>query len=84
MLYYVLIGLSLALAGAVGLQLAYMFYFDRLDKERKKRVAELERRCIRLQNRLEDAERRISEQEQLIAALYTDDDETWAEVLDDR
>jgi formate-dependent nitrite reductase membrane component NrfD len=43
MLYYVLIGLSLALTGVAGMQMMYMFYLDRLDKERKKRVIELER-----------------------------------------
>ena len=42
MLVYVLIGLCLSLAGVAGLQLMYMLYSDRVDKERKKRVHELE------------------------------------------
>ncbi|MFL6466402.1 MAG: hypothetical protein ACJ72Z_00440 [Pyrinomonadaceae bacterium] len=83
MLYYVLIGLSLALTGVAGMQLMYMFYLDRLDKERKKRVIELERKCRTLTRRLEDAERRIAEQDALIAALYEDEDDPWADVLDD-
>jgi flagellar motility protein MotE (MotC chaperone) len=83
MLSYVLIGLSLALTGVAGLQLMYMFYFDRVDKERKKRIAELERRCRSLTKRLEDAERRIEEQEEVIATLYEEDDDRWADVLDD-
>jgi len=83
MLSYVLIGLSLALTGVAGLQLMYMFYLDRLDKERKKRISELERRCRILTRRLEDAEHRIAEQEELIAALYEEDDDRWADVLDD-
>jgi hypothetical protein len=83
MLLYVLIGLSLALTGVAGLQLMYMFYLDRLDKERKKRITELERRCRTLTRRLEDAERRISEQDELIAGLYEEDDDRWADVLDD-
>ena len=83
MLYYVLIGLSLALTGVAGMQMMYMFYLDRIDKERKKRVAELERRCKSLACRLEDAERRIAEQDDLIAALYDEEDDRWADVLDD-
>ncbi|MGH9949788.1 MAG: hypothetical protein ACRD6X_21680 [Pyrinomonadaceae bacterium] len=84
MLNYVLIGLSLALTGVAGLQLMYMFYLDRMDKERKKRVTELERRCRSLTRRLEDAENRIAEQEDLIAALYDEEDDgPWADVLDD-
>jgi hypothetical protein len=83
MLSYVLIGLSLALTGVAGLQLMYMFYLDRIDKERKKRVVELERRCRSLTRRLEDAEKRISEQDELINSLYEEDDDRWADVLDD-
>lgn len=84
MLNYVLIGLSLALTGVAGLQMMYLFYLDRMDKERKKRVAELERKCRALNRRLEDAEHRIAEQEELIATLYAENDDPWADVLDDR
>lgn len=86
MLIYVLIGLCLALAGVAGLQMTYMFYLDRLDRERKKRLHELEQKCLRLAARLEDAERRIEEQEAVIDALYaeTSGEETWADVIDDR
>jgi len=64
----------------------YMFYLDRLDRERKKRLHELEIRCKELGRRLSDAESRIAEQDQLIEALYLapDDGEVWADVLDDR
>lgn len=86
MLNYVLIGLALALTGVAGLQMMYLFYLDRIDKERKKRLLEMERRCRNLTRRLEEAERRISEQDGLIATLYDeeDDDGPWADVLDDR
>ena len=83
MLSFVLIGLSLALTGVAGMQLMYMFYLDRVDKERKKRIVELERRCRTLTRRLEDAERRIEEQDEVIATLYEEDDDRWADVLDD-
>lgn len=83
MLSYVLIGLSLALTGVAGMQLMYMFYLDRMDKERKKRIVELERKCRSLTRRLEDAERRIEEQDDLITSLYEEDEDPWADVLDD-
>jgi hypothetical protein len=85
-LTYILITLCLSLAGVAGLQMMYMFYLDRLDRDKKKRLHELEIRCRDLANRLSDAEAKITEQEQLIEALYTepDDGEVWADVLDDR
>lgn len=85
MLYYVLIGLCLTLAGVAGLQLTYMFYLDRLDRERKRRLHELERKCVRLTARLEEAEQRIVDQDAVIATLYSEssEDEPWAEVLDE-
>ena len=88
MLYYVLIGLCLVLTGVAGLQMAYMFYLDRLDRERKRRLRLLERRCKSLTIRLEQAEQRIDEQEKMLGAFYSDsdadDDETWADIIDDR
>ena len=68
------------------MQMMYMFYLDRLDRERKKRLHELELRCKDLTTRLESAESRIEEQDRLLATLYTvsDDGEVWADLIDDR
>jgi hypothetical protein len=86
MLYYVLICLCLVLTGVAGLQLSYMFYLDRLDKERKKRLQELERRCKMLSKRLEDAEAKIELQEAVLDTFYEDkemeSDEVWADIID--
>ena len=86
MLIYILITLCLALAGVAGFQLTYMFYLDKLDKERKKRIHDLERKCKGLAARLSDAEERIEQQNRMIDALYNemDDAEHWADVIDDR
>ncbi len=87
MLIYVLIGLCLVLTGVAGLQFTYLFYLDRLDRERKKHLHQLERRCARIAERLEIAERRVQEQSEYIAALDADgglDNERWADVIDDR
>jgi hypothetical protein len=62
MLYYVLIGLCLALTGVAGLQMTYLFYLDRVDRERKKRLVELEHRCRDMSAKLEAARNRIEEQ----------------------
>jgi hypothetical protein len=87
MLYYALIGLSLVLVGVAGLQFSYMFYLDRLHLERKKHIATLEKKCIDLTARLEDAEIRLAEQAQLLETAYPDmkkADEVWADLLEDR
>ena len=86
MLLYVLIGLCLSLAGVAGLQLMYLFYLDRLDKERKKRLHELEIECRRLSTRLTEAKREIASKNELLAVAYPEfeDEEAWADVIDDR
>jgi len=85
-LIYILITLCLALTGVAGFQLTYMFYLDRLDKERKKRIHDLELKCKGLSARLSAAEERIEQQNQMLDALYNDmdDAEHWADVIDDR
>ena len=86
MLLYVLIGLCLSLAGVAGLQLMYMFYVDRIDKERKKRVDQLEIECRLLAARLAEAEKDLNAKNDLLAIAYPDleDEEAWADVIDDR
>ena len=86
MMLYALICLCLSLAGVAGLQMMYMFYIDRLDKERKKRVHDLEVRCKSLTRRLHEAEDRIDIQNGMLTGfgLESGEEETWADVLDDR
>jgi hypothetical protein len=86
MLYYVLIGLCLSLVGVAGLQMMYLFYLDRLDRERKKRVSELEHRCRDLSASLDAAQCRIEEQEEVIEnleVLHHRQEEMWADVLEE-
>jgi len=86
MLLYVLIGLCLSLSGVAGLQLMYMFYLDRLDKQRKKHVHELEVECRRLANLLVEAERELKLKNDMLAVAYPefDDEEAWADVIEER
>jgi hypothetical protein len=86
MLYYVLIGLCLSLAGVAGLQMLYLFYLDRMDKERKKRVVELERRCRELSSKLTAATLTIDQQQELIDNLevfHPTNEEAWADVIEE-
>jgi hypothetical protein len=86
MLLYVLIGLSLSLAGVAGLQLTYMFYLDRLDRQRKKHVHELEAECRRLAKLLADAEYELKLKNELLAHANpeSEDEEAWADVIEER
>lgn len=87
MLMYSLIGLSLVLLGIVGLQFSYLFYVDRIYRERKMYLRALERKHARLSERLDAAERRIVEQNDLLADIYPElgrEEEVWADVIEDR
>ena len=86
MLLYVLIGLCLALAGVAGLQLMYLFYLDRLDKQRKLHVHRLEAECKRLAKRLAETENELGMKNEILAVAYPgfEDEEAWADVIDER
>ncbi len=89
MLLYGLICLSLSLAGVAGLQFFYMAYLERIDRTRKRRLRELEQHCKHLTTRLKEAEQQIAEQTDFIDAIYEefeadDEEEVWADVIEDR
>jgi len=87
MFMFVLIGLLLVLLGVAGLQFSYLFYIERLYRERQKHVQALEQKCLRLRDKLDVAESRIKEQSELISSMcpeYKVDDEAWADVIEDR
>lgn len=86
---YVLIVLSLSLAGLAGLQFFYLVYLERMSKEYKKRIHEVEGHNRYLAHRLEDTEQQINEQNELLEAFYEklefeDEEEVWADVIDER
>jgi PAB1-binding protein PBP1 len=86
-MWYVLIGLSLSLASVAGLQFFYMAYLERLDREHKKRIRELERYTKYLTGKLHDAEIRIAEQKNLLEGFFDefeDEEDVWADVIEDR
>lgn len=85
MLMYSLIGLSLVLLGIVGLQFTYMFWVERMYKERRSYLRELEGKYARQSARLAEAERRIAEQNDLLESIYPErNEEVWADVIEER
>ncbi|HUF03752.1 MAG TPA: hypothetical protein VMM38_06210 [Aridibacter sp.] len=81
---YVLICLSLSLAGIAGLQFFYMIYLEQTGKGYKKRIRQLEHHCLRLSKRLQIAESKIAQKEKVSSgAEGSEDDEIWADVIED-
>jgi hypothetical protein len=83
MLMYALIGLSLVLVGVAGLQFAYLFYIDRVFRERQKYLHDLELRHSSIKARLAEAQARLAEQDRLLGDAYSSSEE-WAEVIEER
>lgn len=86
MLMYFLIGLSLVLVGIVGLQFTYMFWVERMYKERRAYLRQLEGKYARQSERLANAERRLNEQNDLLQTVYPEfgkEDEVWADVIEE-
>lgn len=84
---YVLICLCLSLLGVAGLQFFYLFYLERIDDQRKKRLYELEHLSSHLTQRLEDAERRLAAQEEILQSFYDQqekEDEAWADLIEEQ
>lgn len=87
MLMYALLGLCLVLVGVAGLQFSYLFYVDRIYRERKKYLQSLEQKYARMTERLQAAEKRVCEQNDLSRVLIPApgiEDDAWADVIEDR
>ena len=85
---YVLIGLALSLAGVTGLQFFYLVYLERINREQKNRIRELEHHCRRLTRRVQEAEMQISDQNEMLEAFFDEisddeEEEVWADVIEE-
>lgn len=84
---YLLICLSLSLAGITGLQFFYLAYLDRLDKDQKRRIKELEKHCQLLTKQLATAESSVADypdspaEGEILELTEEDDNEVWADVI---
>ncbi|MBA3786461.1 MAG: hypothetical protein H0X15_13180 [Acidobacteria bacterium] len=65
-----------------------MIYLERIDREQKKRIHELERHSKHLSKRLSQAEQQIAEQDEILENILDefedDEEEVWADVIEDR
>lgn len=86
MMLYALICLSLSLAGVAGLQFFYLIYLERINREQKKRIYELERHSKHLARRLNEAEQKIAQQNEMLESMFDEfeEEEVWADVIEDR
>lgn len=86
MTLYVLIILCLSLVGVTGLQFFYLTYLERIEKSHKRRIHELERQCQMFRARLRESEQQLAKQADLLDAAYegSEDEEIWADVIEDR
>jgi hypothetical protein len=84
---YILICLSLSLAGISGLQFFYMMYLEQIGKDKQKRIRELEIHSKNLTVRLQKAELQIAEQNDLLDSVYEqldeESEEVWADVIEE-
>lgn len=83
-MFYVLICISLTFVGIAAMQFLYLAYLERVEIEHKKRIRELERHCKYLTEQLHRTESQLTEQSKLIEDFYQDEEEVWAEVIEDR
>lgn len=81
---YVLIFISLTLASIAAFQFLYLFFLERVEMEHKKKIRELERHCKQLTAKLHDAEQQIAEQSEIISSFVENDEEVWADVIEER
>ena len=81
---YVLICLTLSLAGVAGLQFFYMFYLAQMDREQKNRLRFLEMRCQELQKQVETAKYELSKSEKAVKPFNNElnEEEAWADMLE--
>jgi hypothetical protein len=91
MAIYFLAGIVIILAGVAGLQLFYLGYLERLGKEQKRRISELEKHCAHLSRRLNQAEDNLTQQAEIIQAMeyyenedeVVEEEEVWADVIEE-
>ncbi len=84
----VLIGITLSLLGVAGLQFLYLSWLEQVNRSNKKRITELEHRCMYLNDRLFQSELDVKQQAAVLAEhdilLETEEiDEVWADVISD-
>lgn len=84
MLVYILIALSMALSGVSLILFMYLAYLERVEKEHKRYIRQLESKCKRLSRKLDEAETQIAEQAKMLGEFCEYEEEVWADFIEDR
>jgi hypothetical protein len=80
---YVVICIALAMGGVAGMQFFYLAYMEKVLRQQKRRVDELERQNAILYHRWQDAERTLAGYEDLSAEEVIEEEEIWSEIIED-
>jgi hypothetical protein len=85
---YVLIGISLSLLGVAGLQFFYLTWLEQVNRSNKKKITELEHRCMYLNDRLFQSELDVKQHASVLAehniSLEPEQsEEVWADIISD-
>jgi 16S rRNA C1402 (ribose-2'-O) methylase RsmI len=85
MLLYLMICIALAMAGVAGMQFFYLAYLERMGKQYKRRINELERQNALLYHRWQETEQQVATYQTLEAAeiVEENEDEVWAEIIEE-
>ena len=82
---YVVICLAMSMAAVAGLQFFYLAYIEKVMRQHKRRVGELERQNRVLYHRWQDAERTLTGFQNLEAEAVEiiEEEDVWAEIIED-
>lgn len=83
MVIFGLITFIFVLIGVIGLQLMYSFYVERLDRERKRFLRDLERENRKLKEELNAARTRLTSLHLIAPDGSISDEDLWAEVIEE-
>ena len=79
-----MICIALVMAGVAGMQFFYLAYMERVSKQQKRRIKELERQNAVLYHRWQDTERILAAYQELEAEeLIEEEEEIWSEIIED-
>lgn len=85
---YILIGISLSMLGVAGLQFLYLTWLEQVNRSNKKRITELEKRCMYLNDRLFESELEVKHHAEILAEHNIslepeENEEVWADIISD-
>jgi 16S rRNA C1402 (ribose-2'-O) methylase RsmI len=82
---YALFCIALALAGIAAAQFVYLLFYERSNKQQRKRIVELERQNAILYHRWQESEHTLAAYQELgEQEIVEPEEETWSEIIEDK